>query len=65
MNYDGAYYRSALAVLLARINTYLVRWSRQNYQRLDARRATRAAWEHAVRPSPRLFAHRAWVTNPR
>jgi hypothetical protein len=28
MRYYGAYYRSALSTLLARINTYLVRWTR-------------------------------------
>jgi hypothetical protein len=26
MNYYGAFYPSALSTLLARINTYLVRW---------------------------------------
>jgi len=29
MQYYGAFYRSALSMLLARINTYLVRWTRQ------------------------------------
>ncbi|HSJ60437.1 MAG TPA: group II intron maturase-specific domain-containing protein [Jiangellaceae bacterium] len=64
MHYYGAFYRSALSALLARINTYLVRWSRRKYKRLRARRKARAAWEHAIRHSPGLFAHWAWVTNP-
>jgi RNA-directed DNA polymerase len=34
MQYYGAFYRSALSMLLARINTYLVRWTRKKYRRL-------------------------------
>ncbi|MEU7876563.1 group II intron reverse transcriptase/maturase [Dactylosporangium sp. NPDC049140] len=64
MQYYGAFYRSALSILLARINTYLVRWTRKKYKRLRAREKARAAWEHATKRSPRLFAHWAWVTNP-
>ncbi len=64
MNYYGAFYRSALSILLARINSYLVRWSRKKYKRLRGRRKARAAWEHAVRRNPALFAHWAWVAHP-
>jgi hypothetical protein len=32
MRYYGAFYRSALSMLLARINSYLVRWIRKKYQ---------------------------------
>jgi RNA-directed DNA polymerase len=61
MNYYGAFYRSALYGLLARINTYLVRWIRKKYQRFQARRAAHQAWLRAVRGYPRLFAHWRWV----
>jgi RNA-directed DNA polymerase len=64
MQYYGAFYRSALSILLARINTYLVRWTRKKYKRLRAREKARAAWERATKRSPRLFAHWAWVANP-
>ena len=64
MQYYGAFYRSALSVLLARINTYLVRWTRKKYKRLRAREKARAAWERATKQGPRFFAHWAWVTNP-
>jgi group II intron reverse transcriptase/maturase len=64
MNYYGAFYRSALSILLARINTYLVRWTRKKYKRLRARRKARTAWDQAVQRHPRFFAHWAWVTNP-
>ena len=32
MRYYGAFYRSALYPLLARINAYLVRWIRKKYR---------------------------------
>lgn len=64
MQYYGAFYRSALSVLLARINTYLVRWTRKKYKRLRTRKKARDAWERATKKSPRFFAHWAWVTNP-
>ncbi|MEH1130472.1 group II intron maturase-specific domain-containing protein [Micromonospora sp. CPCC 206061] len=64
MNFYGAFYRSALSILLARINTYLVRWTRKKYKRLRARRKARTAWDQAVQRHPRFFAHWAWVTNP-
>jgi len=64
MQYYGAFYRSALSILLARINTYLVRWTRKKYKRLRTREKARAAWERAVKQQPTFFAHWAWVTNP-
>lgn len=64
MSYDGAFYRSALSVLLARINTYLMRWSRKKYKRLRGLRTARTAWEHAIARAPSLFAHWAWVSHP-
>src|SRR4030095_11883962 len=64
MRYYGAFYRSALSTLLARINTYLVRWIRKKYKRLRAQKKARAAWERVTRRYPGYFAHWAWVRNP-
>jgi RNA-directed DNA polymerase len=61
MNYYGAFYRSALYPLLARINAYLVRWLREKFKRFQGHKAARAAWERAVANRPRYFAHWAWV----
>ena len=62
MQYYGAFYRSALYPLLARINAYVMRWSRNKYKRLRGRKKARAQWEKVVRLRPRFFAHWAWVT---
>jgi RNA-directed DNA polymerase len=64
MRYYGAFYRSALSTLLARINTYLVRWIRKKYKRLRAQKQARAAWERVTRQYPGYFAHWAWVRTP-
>jgi hypothetical protein len=58
----GVFFRSALYPLLARINAYLMRWSRNKYKRLRGRKKARAQWEKAVKVRPRFFAHWAWVT---
>ena len=62
MNYYGAFYRSALYPLLARINAYLMRWLRNKYKRLRGRKMAQRAWTEAVTTRPRYFAHWAWVT---
>ena len=62
MQYYGAFYRSALYPLLARVNAYVMRWSRNKYKRLRGRKRARDQWEAAVRGRPRFFAHWAWVT---
>jgi group II intron reverse transcriptase/maturase len=64
MNYYGAFYPSALSTLLARINTYLMRWVRKKYKRLRAARKARARWEYVTTTYPRSFAHWAQVPNP-
>ena len=64
MNYYGAIYPSALSTLLARINTYLVRWVRKKYKRLRAVRKAQASWEYVTTTYPRYFAHWAQVTHP-
>ncbi|MFD7609264.1 group II intron reverse transcriptase/maturase [Streptomyces mirabilis] len=62
MQYYGAFSRSALYPLLARINAYVMRWSRNKYRRLRGRKKAQAAWERAVKLRPRFFAQWAWVT---
>ena len=64
MNYYGAFYPSALSTLLARINTYLMRWVRKKYTRLRAARKARARWAYVTTTYPRYFAHWAQVPNP-
>ncbi|MEU4539969.1 group II intron reverse transcriptase/maturase [Streptosporangium sp. NPDC023825] len=61
MQYYGAFYRSALHPLLARINAYLMRWSRNKYKRLRSRKKAQAQWERVVKLRPTFFAHWIWV----
>jgi hypothetical protein len=61
MNYYGAFYRSELYPLLARINAYLMRWLRNKHKRLRGRKKARQAWERAVVDRPRFFAQWQWV----
>ena len=61
LNYYGAFHRSALYPLLARINAYLMRWMRKKYRRLQGRKKAHEAWKRAVRDRPRFFAHWRWV----
>jgi hypothetical protein len=63
MRYYGAFYRSALSSLLARINN-LMRWVRKKYKRFRAQRKARAAWERVTTQYPRFFAHWPWVRHP-
>jgi len=61
MNYYGTFYKSALYPFLARINTYLMRWLRNKYERLQGRKKARKAWIRAVANRPRYYAHWKWV----
>jgi RNA-directed DNA polymerase len=61
MQYYGAFYRSALNPLLARINAYLMRWSRKKHKRLRTFRAAYAVWQRVINQRPLLFAHWRWV----
>jgi RNA-directed DNA polymerase len=61
MNYYGRFYRSRLSPLLQRINTYLMRWAGQKYNRLRSYRRVHAWWLGLVRDAPALFAHWRWV----
>jgi len=63
MQYYGAFHRSALYPLLARVNAYLMRWSRNKYKRLRSRKRAEAQWQTVVTLRPRFFAHWVWVTS--
>jgi group II intron reverse transcriptase/maturase len=63
MNYYGAFYKSALHPLLARINAYLMRWLRKKYERLRGRKKAQDAWNQAIKQRPKFFAHWAWTTH--
>jgi hypothetical protein len=43
--------------LLQRINAYLVRWIRQKYKRLAAKRKALAKLREIAQRYPRMFAH--------
>jgi len=64
MHYYGAFYRTALHPLLARINNYLMRWTRNKYKRLRGWKAAIQGWEQAVERRPDFFAHWIWVNHP-
>ncbi len=57
LNYYGAFYRSELFALCARINTYLVRWARKKYRRLGAFKRLHEWWRNVQVVAPRLFYH--------
>jgi RNA-directed DNA polymerase len=61
MQYYGAFYRSALYPLLARINAYLMRWIRKKYKRLRAKKNAFRCWQGITTRFPRMFAHWVWV----
>ena len=61
MTYYGAFYRDALAPVLHRINTYLLRWIMNKCKRLRTWTKARRAMRDAVARQPRYFAHWAWV----
>ena len=61
MNYYGRFYRTELNGLLRRINTYLVRWARRKFKRLQAFKRARRWWHGLLRRQPALFAHWAWM----
>jgi hypothetical protein len=61
MQYYGRYCRSALYPLLQRINTYLMRWAGNKYQRLRPYKRFKRWWFGVVDRDPELFAHWKWV----
>ena len=52
IQYYGAFYRSALYPLLARINAYLMRWLRKKYKRLRSYTKAMAGWQRITRQYP-------------
>jgi group II intron reverse transcriptase/maturase len=61
MNYHGRFYRSRLFPLLARINTYLMRWASRKYKRLRSYKRFKVWWLGIIDREPDLFAHWRWV----
>jgi RNA-directed DNA polymerase len=62
MHYYGRFYRSEMHPLLARINSYLVRWIRNKYKRLRAIKKAVRAMREATRRYPAMFRHWKWTT---
>ncbi|MFG2708815.1 hypothetical protein [Streptomyces sp. NPDC048386] len=52
-----------MEAFLMRINAYLVRWIRQKYKRLSAKRKALAKMQEIAQRYPRLFAHWRLTTN--
>ena len=44
------------------INAYLMRWIRKKYKRLHTHQKAKAYWLRIPSQNPKLFAHRAWVS---
>jgi group II intron reverse transcriptase/maturase len=63
MNYYGAFNRSAMYPLLQRINAYLIRWIRNKYKRLRAKKKAFRCWRGIVQRYPRMFAHWKWTAS--
>jgi group II intron reverse transcriptase/maturase len=61
MTYYGAFCRSELYPLLRRINTCLMRWLMNKYQRYRTWKKATRAWTDAAARRPRYFARWAWV----
>ncbi|NUR29836.1 MAG: reverse transcriptase [Catenulispora sp.] len=61
MQYYGHFRRSALYPLLARINSYLVRWIRKKYKRLRGAIKGHRKLGEITQRYPRMFAHWPWV----
>ena len=57
-NYYGAFYRSELYAIAARIDEHLVRWAMQKFKRLRGQPTKAQRWLDAARQrEPQLFAH--------
>jgi RNA-directed DNA polymerase len=58
INYYGRFHKSRLTItVLARINTYLVRWIRRKYRLRRSWPKARRLLAHVARREPHLFAH--------
>ncbi|MFF3767514.1 group II intron reverse transcriptase/maturase [Streptomyces sp. NPDC001922] len=63
INYYGRFRPRELGPLLARINSYLVRWIRQKCKRLAAKRKACAKLQEIAKRYPRMFAHWRYTVN--
>jgi RNA-directed DNA polymerase len=61
MHYFGRFTRSEMYPLLARINSYLMRWARNKYKRLRSYRRCKRWWIALCGREPDLFVHWVWV----
>ena len=61
MQYYGRFYRSAMAHLLQRVNTYLRRWARNKYRRLRNYKRFKRWWTGLFERQPALFSQWKWV----
>jgi len=61
MQYYGRFYRSAMAPLLQRVNTYLRRWAGKKYRRLRTYKRFKRWWRGLLERQPALFAQWKWV----
>ncbi|MCX4461151.1 hypothetical protein OG585_47245 (plasmid) [Streptomyces sp. NBC_01340] len=62
INYYGRFRPWELYPFLVRINAYLVRWIRQKYKRLTAKRKAIAKMQEIAQRHPRMFAHWRFTT---
>jgi RNA-directed DNA polymerase len=62
MNYYGRFYRSAMAPLLRRVNTYMKRWAWRKYKRLRSHKMFQRWWAGLRKRAPMLLAQWKWVT---
>jgi hypothetical protein len=61
LQYYGRFTRSYLYPLLARINSYLMRWARNKYKRLRSYGRCKKWWLALAEREPTLFVHWGWV----
>jgi RNA-directed DNA polymerase len=61
MTYYGRFYRSEMAPLLQRVNTYLRRWAGRKYRRLRSHHRFRRWWSGLIDRQPGLFAQWKWI----
>jgi hypothetical protein len=65
INYYGAFYRSELYSMAARIDEHLVRWAMQKFKRLRGNPTRAWKWLDAARQrQPTLFAHWHLLASP-
>jgi RNA-directed DNA polymerase len=61
MAYYGRFYRSEMAPLLQRVNSYLRRWARKKYRRLRGLKRFKAWWVGLIDRQPGLLAQWRWA----